>query len=132
MEHRTREARRLALARRRLRTWCFRQARRGGGGRFGEGRAGRGHRAGGGPFCGRGDRCEASGPLSPLSRTPIEPRPTHEPPAMASLLAKDAYLQSLARKICARPSPEPQKRKSGKALPWAATGKVSEGAAPTP
>lgn len=31
---------------------------------------------------------------------------------MASLLAKDAYLQSLARKICARPSPEPQKRKS--------------------
>ncbi|XP_019584498.2 surfeit locus protein 6 [Rhinolophus sinicus] len=31
---------------------------------------------------------------------------------MASLLAKDAYLQSLARKICSRPSPEPQKRKS--------------------
>ncbi|XP_029775392.1 surfeit locus protein 6 [Suricata suricatta] len=32
---------------------------------------------------------------------------------MASLLAKDAYLQGLARKICSRPSPEPQKRKSG-------------------
>ncbi|KAM5328723.1 surfeit locus protein 6 isoform 2-T2 [Glossophaga mutica] len=31
---------------------------------------------------------------------------------MASLLAKDAYLQSLARKICSGPSPEPQKRKS--------------------
>ncbi|KAL0584211.1 Surfeit locus protein 6 [Plecturocebus cupreus] len=29
---------------------------------------------------------------------------------MASLLAKDAYLQSLARKICARPGPEPQAR----------------------
>ncbi|XP_054440101.1 surfeit locus protein 6 [Pteronotus mesoamericanus] len=35
---------------------------------------------------------------------------------MASLLAKDAYLQSLARKICSGPGPEPQKRKSvGKA-----------------
>nr|KAF6315492.1 surfeit 6 [Myotis myotis] len=32
---------------------------------------------------------------------------------MASLLAKDAYLQSLASKICARPSPEPHQRKSG-------------------
>ncbi|KAF0876101.1 SURF6 protein, partial [Crocuta crocuta] len=32
---------------------------------------------------------------------------------MASLLAKDAYLQGLARKICSRPSPEPQTRKSG-------------------
>ncbi|VFV46709.1 surfeit locus protein 6-like [Lynx pardinus] len=31
---------------------------------------------------------------------------------MASLLAKDAYLQGLARKICSQPSPEPQKRKS--------------------
>uniref|UniRef100_A0A8C3W931 Surfeit 6 n=1 Tax=Catagonus wagneri TaxID=51154 RepID=A0A8C3W931_9CETA len=31
---------------------------------------------------------------------------------MASLLAKDTYLQSLARKICAQPSPEPQKRTS--------------------
>ncbi|XP_034871412.1 surfeit locus protein 6 [Mirounga leonina] len=31
---------------------------------------------------------------------------------MASLLAKDAYLQGLARKICRQPSPEPQKRKS--------------------
>ncbi|XP_036892527.1 surfeit locus protein 6 [Sturnira hondurensis] len=31
---------------------------------------------------------------------------------MASLLAKDAYLQNLARKICSGPSPEPQKRKS--------------------
>ncbi|XP_045878859.1 surfeit locus protein 6 [Meles meles] len=29
---------------------------------------------------------------------------------MTSLLAKDAYLQGLARKICCRPSPEPQKR----------------------
>ncbi|XP_032334724.1 surfeit locus protein 6 isoform X2 [Camelus ferus] len=35
---------------------------------------------------------------------------------MASLLAKDAYLQSLARKICSQPSPDSQKRKSaGKA-----------------
>lgn len=34
------------------------------------------------------------------------------PPAMASLLAKDAYLQSLARKICCGPTPEPRKRKS--------------------
>ncbi|XP_045431136.1 surfeit locus protein 6 isoform X1 [Pipistrellus kuhlii] len=32
---------------------------------------------------------------------------------MASLLAKDAYLQSLARKICSRPSPEPRQRKPG-------------------
>ncbi|XP_022357144.1 surfeit locus protein 6 isoform X3 [Enhydra lutris kenyoni] len=31
---------------------------------------------------------------------------------MASLLAKDAYLQGLARKICRQPSPEPQKRTS--------------------
>ncbi|XP_019496946.1 PREDICTED: surfeit locus protein 6-like [Hipposideros armiger] len=30
---------------------------------------------------------------------------------MASLLAKDDYLQSLARKICSQPSAEPQKRK---------------------
>nr|XP_039317172.1 surfeit locus protein 6 isoform X2 [Saimiri boliviensis boliviensis] len=29
---------------------------------------------------------------------------------MASLLAKDTYLQSLARKICARPGPQPQAR----------------------
>ncbi|KAK2120532.1 surfeit locus protein [Saguinus oedipus] len=29
---------------------------------------------------------------------------------MASLLAKDAYLQSLARKICAQPGPQPQGR----------------------
>lgn len=49
---------------------------------------------------------------------------------MASLLAKDAYLQSLARKICSRPGPEPQKRKSGKAQPG--TGRASEGGAPTP
>lgn len=34
------------------------------------------------------------------------------PPAMTSLLAKDAYLQNLARKICSGPSPELQKRKS--------------------
>ncbi|XP_058998954.1 surfeit locus protein 6 [Mustela lutreola] len=31
---------------------------------------------------------------------------------MASLLAKDAYLQALARKICRQPSPEPQRRTS--------------------
>ncbi|XP_068409738.1 surfeit locus protein 6 [Eschrichtius robustus] len=31
---------------------------------------------------------------------------------MASLLAKDAYLQNLAKKICSQPSSEPQKRKS--------------------
>ncbi|KAJ8776397.1 hypothetical protein J1605_001244 [Eschrichtius robustus] len=31
---------------------------------------------------------------------------------MAPLLAKYAYLQSLAKKICSRPRPEPQKRKS--------------------
>ncbi|XP_044938612.1 surfeit locus protein 6 [Mustela putorius furo] len=31
---------------------------------------------------------------------------------MASLLAKDAYLQGLARKICRQPSPEPQRRTS--------------------
>ncbi|XP_058380389.1 surfeit locus protein 6 isoform X1 [Diceros bicornis minor] len=36
---------------------------------------------------------------------------------MASLLAKDAYLQSLARKICSQPSAEPQKRKSGVTRP---------------
>uniref|UniRef100_A0A287B433 Surfeit 6 n=1 Tax=Sus scrofa TaxID=9823 RepID=A0A287B433_PIG len=40
---------------------------------------------------------------------------------MASLLAKDTYLQSLARKICAQPSPEPQKRTS------AGKTRVSEG-----
>ncbi|XP_012663680.1 surfeit locus protein 6 isoform X2 [Otolemur garnettii] len=33
---------------------------------------------------------------------------------MASLLAKDAYLQSLARKICSQPGPESQKRQWGK------------------
>ncbi|KAK2120527.1 surfeit locus protein [Saguinus oedipus] len=33
---------------------------------------------------------------------------------MASLLAKDAYLQSLARKICAQPGPQPQGRTRGK------------------
>ncbi|XP_058927252.1 surfeit locus protein 6 [Kogia breviceps] len=53
-----------------------------------------------------------------------EPRPTPEPPAMASLLAKDAYLQSLAKKICSQPSPEPQKRKS------AGKTQVSEAAGP--
>uniref|UniRef100_A0A8D0WXT3 Ribosomal RNA-processing protein 14/surfeit locus protein 6 C-terminal domain-containing protein n=2 Tax=Sus scrofa TaxID=9823 RepID=A0A8D0WXT3_PIG len=51
------------------------------------------------------------------ARTPSEP----EPLAMASLLAKDTYLQSLARKICAQPSPEPQKRTS------AGKTRVSEG-----
>ncbi|ELK07356.1 Surfeit locus protein 6 [Pteropus alecto] len=51
---------------------------------------------------------------------------------MASLLAKDAYLQGLARRICAQPSPEPQRRKSGKAQPGARTGGgASEGGAPT-
>ncbi|TKC51739.1 hypothetical protein EI555_013313 [Monodon monoceros] len=43
---------------------------------------------------------------------------------MASLLAKDAYLQSLAKKICSQPSPEPQKRKS------AGKTQVSEAARP--
>lgn len=38
--------------------------------------------------------------------------PAAEWAAMASLLAKDAYLQGLARKICCQPSPEPPKRKS--------------------
>ncbi|XP_053414160.1 surfeit locus protein 6 isoform X2 [Nycticebus coucang] len=33
---------------------------------------------------------------------------------MASLLAKDVYLQSLARKICSQPGPESQKRQLGK------------------
>lgn len=47
---------------------------------------------------------------------------------MASLLAKDAYLQSLAGKICARPSPEPHRRKSGKRSPRG-TGRASEGVA---
>lgn len=47
---------------------------------------------------------------------------------MASLLAKDTYLQSLARKICAQPSPEPQKRTSGKEQPRAGTGRASRGA----
>ncbi|VCX39895.1 unnamed protein product, partial [Gulo gulo] len=40
------------------------------------------------------------------------PRRVAECAAMASLLAKDAYLQGLARKICCQPSPEPQKRTS--------------------
>lgn len=52
-----------------------------------------------------------------------------EPPAMASLLAKDAYLQSLARKICSRPSPEPHPRKSGKAQP-AGPGGLRKGVPP--
>ncbi|XP_077005203.1 surfeit locus protein 6 [Tamandua tetradactyla] len=43
---------------------------------------------------------------------------------MASLLAKDAYLQNLARKICAQPSPEPQKRK------WAGKTRDSKAAGP--
>ena len=71
-----------------------------------------------------------------LSSPPVGPRserrPTPEPPAMASLLAKDAYLQNLAKKICSQPSPEPQKRKSGKAQPPAGTGRASEGGAPPP
>ncbi|KAM6170130.1 surfeit locus protein 6 [Rhynchocyon petersi] len=44
---------------------------------------------------------------------------------MASLLAKDSYLQNLARKICAQPSAEPQKRK------WAGKAQPSEAAGPT-
>ncbi|XP_007198424.2 surfeit locus protein 6 [Balaenoptera acutorostrata] len=63
-----------------------------------------------------------------LSSPPVGPRserrPTPEPPAMASLLAKDAYLQNLAKKICSQPSPEPQKRKS------AGKTQVSEAAGP--
>lgn len=45
-------------------------------------------------------------------------------PAMTSLLAKDAYLQGLAKKICSQPSTEPQKRKS------AGKTQVSDAAAP--
>lgn len=36
-----------------------------------------------------------------------------EPAAMASLLAKDAYLQDLARKICTQPGQEPPRRERG-------------------
>ncbi|XP_068833578.1 surfeit locus protein 6 isoform X1 [Capricornis sumatraensis] len=43
---------------------------------------------------------------------------------MTSLLAKDAYLQGLAKKICSQPSTEPQKRKS------AGKTQVSDAAAP--
>ncbi|XP_008047212.1 surfeit locus protein 6 [Carlito syrichta] len=43
---------------------------------------------------------------------------------MASLLAKDTYLQSLARKICAQPGPEPRKRT------WAGKTKGPEAAGP--
>ncbi|XP_043772378.1 surfeit locus protein 6 isoform X2 [Cervus elaphus] len=43
---------------------------------------------------------------------------------MTSLLAKDAYLQGLAKKICSQPSAEPQKHKS------AGKTQVSEAAAP--
>lgn len=43
---------------------------------------------------------------------------------MTSLLAKDAYLQGLAKKICAQPGPEPPKRK------WAGKARGSEAAAP--
>ncbi|CAI9175058.1 unnamed protein product [Rangifer tarandus platyrhynchus] len=43
---------------------------------------------------------------------------------MTSLLAKDAYLQGLAKKICSQPSAEPQKRKS------AGKTQVSEAAVP--
>lgn len=52
------------------------------------------------------------------------------PAAMASLLAKDAYLQGLARKICSRPSPEPQTRKSGKAQPGVGPGRTRGGERP--
>lgn len=44
------------------------------------------------------------------------------PAGMSSLLAKDAYLQGLARKICSQPSLEPQKRTSGNAQPAVAVG----------
>ncbi|XP_031229044.1 surfeit locus protein 6 [Mastomys coucha] len=43
---------------------------------------------------------------------------------MASLLAKDAYLQDLAKKICAQPGPERQRSK------WAVRTKGSEAAGP--
>ncbi|XP_058528920.1 surfeit locus protein 6 [Ochotona princeps] len=43
---------------------------------------------------------------------------------MASLLAKDAYLQGLAKKICAQPGPEPRERK------WAGKPQGSEAARP--
>lgn len=35
--------------------------------------------------------------------------------SMVSLLAKDAYLQDLAKKICSQPGPERQRSKWGKA-----------------
>lgn len=50
---------------------------------------------------------------------------------MASLLAKDAYLQGLARKICCQPSPEPQKRTSGDAPPGVGPGRARGGGAAT-
>lgn len=43
---------------------------------------------------------------------------------MTSLLAKDAYLQGLAKRICAQPGPEPQKRE------WAGKARGSEAAGP--
>ena len=47
---------------------------------------------------------------------------------MTSLLAKDAYLQGLAKKICSQPSAESQKRKSGKsAARGAGAERASEG-----
>lgn len=89
-----------ALDYRRLRTRCFRRAAPG------RGLGGSGGRPA--PTWGAAPSCRGAAPrVSPPER-----------PAMASLLAKDAYLQSLARKICSGPSPEPhQRRRPGKAQP---------------
>ena len=62
----------------------------------------------------------------------MSPRRVPEPATMASLLAKDAYLQGLARKICSQPSPEPQKRKSGTAQPGSGLAGLGVGYAPAP
>lgn len=43
--------------------------------------------------------------LLPLSKSPSKPPASLGPSAMGSLLAKDAYLQSLARKVCSQFNP---------------------------
>lgn len=67
-----------------------------------------------------GSRPSASGTCVHAASSGCRPR---EPPVavpalvanMASLLAKDAYLQDLAKKICSQPGPERQRSKWGKA-----------------
>lgn len=72
----------------------------------------------------RGGSCRVS-EGGVVSRSCVcHPRRAAEAAAMASLLAKDAYLQGLARKICCQPSPEPQKRKSGNAPPGVGSGRA--------